>query len=53
VKATEIVEELERLIYEFGDGDSQIPDPIEAWWYDVTRIERDPASNKFRFVADH
>jgi len=53
VKATEIVEELERKIAEFGDGDGQIPDPFENWWYVIDRIEREPGSNAYRFVSDH
>lgn len=53
MKATEIIEELERQVAEFGDGDGQIPDPLENWWYPITRIEREPGENTFRFVTDH
>jgi hypothetical protein len=52
VKATEGIEALERLVNEFGDGELQIPDPLEAWWYDVDRIEREPGSNAYRFISD-
>jgi hypothetical protein len=53
VKATEISEELDRLIAEFGDGEGQLQDPLECWWYSVDRIEREPGSNAYRFVSDH
>lgn len=53
MKATEIIEELERQVNEFGDGDGQVPDPLENWWYNVDRIERAPESNAYRFVSDH
>lgn len=50
---TEIIEELERQVHEFGDGEGQIPDPIENWWYRIDRIEREPGTNAYRFVSDH
>lgn len=54
MKATEAIEELERHVAEFGDGEIQIPDPLENWWYRVDRIERAPeADNAYRFVSDH
>jgi hypothetical protein len=52
MKATEVIEELERQVNEFGDGEAQIPDPLEKWWYGITRIEREPGSNAYRFVYD-
>lgn len=52
MKATDLVEELERKIAEFGDGECQIPDPLEGWWYRVDRVEREPGSNNYRFVTD-
>lgn len=53
VKATEIIEELERQVFEFGDGDGQILDPLEPGWANtITRIEREPGSNAYRFVSD-
>lgn len=52
MKATEIAEELLSLVAEFGDGETQIPDPLENWWYDVDRIEREPGANVYRFVSD-
>jgi hypothetical protein len=52
VLATEIIEELERKVHEFGDGEGQIPDPIQAWWYNVDRIEYEPGERVFRFVSD-
>ena len=52
MKATEIIEELERSVHEFGDGEVQFPDPVERWWYPVDRIEREPGSNAFRLVSD-
>jgi hypothetical protein len=53
VRATEVIEQLERDVAEFGDGDVQVPDPLESWWYSVDRIEREPGTNAYRFVSDH
>lgn len=53
MKATEIIEELERKVNEFGDGEGQIPDLVENWWYAIDRIEREPGSNAYRFITDH
>jgi len=52
LKATEIRDELDALVNEFGDGEGQIPDPIENWWYGVDRVEREPGTNTYRFVSD-
>lgn len=52
MKATELIEELERLVNEFGDGECQIPDALENWWYPVDRVEREPGDNRYRFVSD-
>ena len=52
VLATQILEELERLVMEFGDGKGKLPDSFEAWWYDVDRIEFDNVSQTYRFVSD-
>jgi hypothetical protein len=52
--ATEIVEELERLINEFGDGHGQIPDQLEhAWCNNVDRVEFDHVTQTYRFISDH
>ncbi len=53
MKATEVIEELERHVAEFGDGECQVPDLMENWWYAVDRIEREPGANTYRFVTDH
>lgn len=53
MRATEIMEELAVLVNEFGDGDGQIPDSMENWWYKIDRIEREPGTNAYRFVSDH
>jgi hypothetical protein len=52
MKATEGIEELERLVHEFGDFELQIPDPIELWFYPVDRIEVVPEAQAIRFVSD-
>jgi hypothetical protein len=52
VKATEIIEELERGVHEFGDGEVHIPDPIEQWWYAVSRVEFDHSTQTFRVISD-
>lgn len=48
----EAIEEIERIQNEFGACKLQLPDPFEAWWYDVTRIEYDPQSQAIRMVSD-
>ena len=53
MKASEIIEALERDVHEFGDGEVQIPDPVERYWYAVDRVEREPGSNAYRLVSDH
>jgi hypothetical protein len=53
VKATEVIEVLERQVHEFGDGEAQIPDPIERWWYDIDRVEFDQVTQTHRIVSDH
>jgi hypothetical protein len=53
VKATEAIEELERLVNEFGDADLQIPDPIQASWCNpVDRIEFIAERQAILFVHD-
>lgn len=53
MKATEAIEELERLVNEFGDAELQIPDPIEAAWKNpVDRIEFDSERQSILFVSD-
>jgi hypothetical protein len=53
VKATELIEDLERQVAEFGDGDVRIPDLVERWTYSVTRVEFESADQTFRVVSDH
>jgi hypothetical protein len=53
VKATEIIEELERKVTEFGDGEVQLPDSMEAWWYPVDRVEFERSTQAYRLVSDH
>lgn len=52
MRATQIIEELTRQVDEFGDGEVQFPDPLEQWWYQVDRIEREPGTNNYRCVSD-
>jgi hypothetical protein len=53
VKATEILEELERGVHEFGDGEGEYPDPLQAgWWNKITRIEYEPGDRRWRFISD-
>jgi hypothetical protein len=52
MKATEGIEELERLVHEHGDFELQIPDPVERWYYPVDRIEVEPEAQAMRFVSD-
>lgn len=49
----ELIEEIERLHTEFGRARVQVPDPVERWWYDLDRIERDAETNTFRLISDH
>ena len=48
----QLLEEVERIQNEFGKCKIQIPDPIEAWWYDVTRVEFDAEAQAIRLVSD-
>jgi hypothetical protein len=41
-----------QALEEFGKCRMQIPDPVEAWWYDVTRIEYDSQAQAIRLVSD-
>lgn len=53
MKATEAIEDLERLVYEFGDGELQVPDPLERRWCNpVDRIERHPEGQGYLLVSD-
>lgn len=52
MKATEALEEIERIVNEFGNLELQIPDPIERWNYPVDRIEVVPEAQAIRFVSD-
>jgi hypothetical protein len=53
MKATEGIEELERIVHEFGDYELQMPDPIERWFYTVDRLEVVPEAQAIRVVSDH
>ena len=50
--SAEVVEEIERLQHEFGKCRVQLPDPVERWWYDVTRVEFDTEAQAIRLVSD-
>jgi hypothetical protein len=52
VDSVQALEEIERLQHEFGPARVQIPDPVERWWYDVTRIEFDTEAQAIRLVCD-
>jgi hypothetical protein len=53
MKATEAIEELERLVNEFGDAELQMPDPIQASWRNpVDRVEFDSERQEILFVSD-
>ncbi len=53
LKATEAIEELERIVNEFGDAVLVMPDPIEATYRNpVDRIEFDSAQQAILFVSD-
>jgi hypothetical protein len=52
VDSVEVLEEIERLQNEFGKCRVQIPDPVERWWYDVTRVEWVPEEQAIRLVSD-
>jgi hypothetical protein len=53
MKATEAIEELTRVVHEFGDFELQVPDPIERWNYPVDRLEVVPEAQAIRAVTDH
>lgn len=51
--AVQAIEELERIVREFGNAKLKIPDPIEATWLnDVDRIEFDSERQSILFVSD-
>ena len=53
MKATEAIEDLERLVNEFGDAVLMMPDPIEATYRNpVDRIEFDSEQQAILVVSD-
>lgn len=50
--SVQALEEIERIQNEFGACKLQVPDSVELWWYDVTRIEFDPEAQAIRLVSD-
>jgi hypothetical protein len=52
MKATEALEEIERIVNEFGDLELQVPDPIERWFYPVDRLEVVTEAGAIRVVSD-
>jgi hypothetical protein len=50
--SAELLEEIERIQHEFGKCRVQLPDPVERWWYDVTRVEFDTEAQAIRLVSD-
>jgi hypothetical protein len=52
VDSVQLLEEVERLQNEFGRCRVQIPDPVELWWYDVSRVEFDSEAQSIRLVSD-
>lgn len=53
IKATEAIEELERIVNEFGDAVLETPDPVEATWRNpVDRIEFDSERQSILLVSD-
>jgi hypothetical protein len=52
VDSVQVGEEIDRLQNEFGVCKIQIPDPVESWWYEVTRVEFDPEAQAIRLVSD-
>lgn len=50
---TQIIEEIERIVHEFGDAAVEMPDPIEATWRNsVDRVEYDSERERILFVSD-
>ena len=53
LKATEAIEELERIVNEFGDAELVMPDPVEATYLNpVDRIEFNSERQAIMFVTD-
>jgi hypothetical protein len=52
VDSVQALEEIERIQNEHGPCVLQIPDPVEAWWYNVTRVEFDAEAQAIRLVSD-
>lgn len=53
VRATQAIEDLERIVAEFGDAELEMPDPLEAQWRNpVDRLEYDSERDKILLVSD-
>ena len=53
VKATQAIEDLERIVNEFGDAELETPDALEAQWRNpVDRIEFDSERGTILLVSD-
>lgn len=52
MKATEVIEELQRQVAEFGDGPLMVQDEMEPdWRYPVTDLEFDQANQAYTISA--
>lgn len=51
--ATEIIDELQRQVQEFGDGPGEIVDEMEPnWKYPITGVEFDSERQSHIFTSD-
>lgn len=52
-KATEALDEIERIVREFGDCDLEMPDGTQVGWYNpVDRIEFDSDRQAIQVISD-
>lgn len=53
VRATQAIEELQRIVAEFGDAKLEMPDPLEGRWRNpVHRLEFDSERQSILVVCD-
>lgn len=52
MRATELVEQLESRINEFGDGEVVLPDMLENWFYPIGQIELDLSTNRYKLLPE-
>lgn len=50
--ATELLEQLEQKVHEFGDGEMVLPDVFQDWWYKVDSVDFDFANQRYKLTPE-